>query len=128
MKCSQTIWFLLFEHTIVIHTNWYDFFLSKVIKCRAAVAWAEKEPLSIEEIEVAPPKAHEVRIKIKAVALCHTDAYTLGGSDPEGIFPSILGHEGSGIVESVGDGVTEFKIGKIINKISAAKLFTKNSK
>ncbi|XP_043273695.1 alcohol dehydrogenase class-3 [Venturia canescens] len=85
--------------------------VGKVIKCRAAVAWKEKEPLSIEEIEVAPPKAHEVRIKIKATALCHTDAYTLGGSDPEGIFPSILGHEGSGVVESVGEGVTEFQIG-----------------
>ncbi|KAH0568086.1 alcohol dehydrogenase class-3 [Cotesia glomerata] len=83
----------------------------KVIKCRAAVAWKEKEPLSLEEIEVAPPKAHEVRIKVTAVALCHTDAYTLSGADPEGIFPSILGHEGSGIVESVGEGVTEFKAG-----------------
>lgn len=83
----------------------------KVIKCRAAVAWKEKEPLSIEEVEVAPPKAHEVRIKIVATALCHTDAYTLGGLDPEGIFPCILGHEGSGIVESVGEGVTEFNIG-----------------
>ncbi|KAG8036399.1 hypothetical protein G9C98_003721 [Cotesia typhae] len=82
-----------------------------VIKCRAAVAWKEKEPLSLEEIEVAPPKAHEVRIKVTAVALCHTDAYTLSGADPEGIFPSILGHEGSGIVESVGEGVTEFKAG-----------------
>ncbi|XP_008554255.1 alcohol dehydrogenase class-3 [Microplitis demolitor] len=83
----------------------------KVIKCRAAVAWKEKEALSIEEIEVAPPKAHEVRIKVIAVALCHTDAYTLSGADPEGIFPSVLGHEGSGIVESVGEGVTEFKTG-----------------
>ncbi|XP_034938468.1 alcohol dehydrogenase class-3 [Chelonus insularis] len=83
----------------------------KVIKCRAAVAWKEKEPLSIEEIEVAPPKAHEVRIKVIAVALCHTDAYTLSGADPEGIFPCVLGHEGSGIVESVGEDVTEFKPG-----------------
>ncbi|XP_057338007.1 alcohol dehydrogenase class-3 [Microplitis mediator] len=83
----------------------------KVIKCRAAVAWKEKESLSIEEIEVAPPKAHEVRIKVIAIALCHTDAYTLSGADPEGIFPSILGHEGSGIVESIGEGVTEFKPG-----------------
>ncbi|KAK2586428.1 hypothetical protein KPH14_010708 [Odynerus spinipes] len=83
----------------------------KVIKCKAAVAWKEKQPLSIEEVEVAPPKAHEVRIKIVATALCHTDAYTLGGLDPEGIFPCILGHEGSGIVESVGEGVTEFKAG-----------------
>ncbi|XP_046420474.1 alcohol dehydrogenase class-3 [Neodiprion fabricii] len=83
----------------------------KVIKCKAAVAWSEKQPLSLEEIEVAPPKAHEVRIKISATALCHTDAYTLGGLDPEGIFPCVLGHEGAGIVESVGPGVTEFQPG-----------------
>uniref|UniRef100_A0A0C9PIG5 S-(hydroxymethyl)glutathione dehydrogenase n=1 Tax=Fopius arisanus TaxID=64838 RepID=A0A0C9PIG5_9HYME len=82
-----------------------------IIKCRAAVAWKEKQPLSIEEIEVSPPKANEVRIKVVAVALCHTDAYTLGGLDPEGVFPSILGHEGSGIVESVGPGVSEFQPG-----------------
>ncbi|XP_035739883.1 alcohol dehydrogenase class-3-like [Vespa mandarinia] len=83
----------------------------KIIKCKAAIAWKEKQPLSIEEIEVSPPKAHEVRIKIIATALCHTDAYTLSGLDSEGIFPCILGHEGSGIVESVGEGVTEFKKG-----------------
>ncbi|XP_011301749.1 alcohol dehydrogenase class-3 [Fopius arisanus] len=83
----------------------------QIIKCRAAVAWKEKQPLSIEEIEVSPPKANEVRIKVVAVALCHTDAYTLGGLDPEGVFPSILGHEGSGIVESVGPGVSEFQPG-----------------
>ncbi|XP_050477671.1 alcohol dehydrogenase class-3 [Bombus huntii] len=83
----------------------------KVIKCKAAVAWKEKQPLSLEEVEVAPPKAHEVRIKVVAVALCHTDAYTLDGLDPEGVFPCILGHEGSGIVESVGEDVTEFKAG-----------------
>ncbi|XP_003491261.1 alcohol dehydrogenase class-3 [Bombus impatiens] len=83
----------------------------KVIKCKAAVAWKEKQPLSLEEVEVAPPKAHEVRIKVVAVALCHTDAYTLDGLDPEGVFPCVLGHEGSGIVESVGEDVTEFKAG-----------------
>ncbi|XP_046830988.1 alcohol dehydrogenase class-3 [Vespa crabro] len=83
----------------------------KIIKCKAAIAWKEKQPLSIEEVEVSPPKAHEVRIKIIATALCHTDAYTLSGLDSEGIFPCILGHEGSGIVESVGEGVTEFKKG-----------------
>ncbi|KAI8145996.1 formaldehyde dehydrogenase [Fennellomyces sp. T-0311] len=79
----------------------------QVIKCRAAVAWEAGKPLSIEEIEVAPPKAHEVRIKILYTGVCHTDAYTLSGSDAEGVFPSILGHEGGGIVESVGEGVTE---------------------
>ncbi|XP_020376859.1 alcohol dehydrogenase class-3 isoform X1 [Rhincodon typus] len=83
----------------------------KVIKCKAAVAWEAGKPLSIEEVEVAPPKAHEVRIKIIATGVCHTDAYTLSGSDPEGVFPVILGHEGAGIVESVGEGVTRVKAG-----------------
>lgn len=60
---------------------------------------------------MAPPKAHEVRIKITATGVCHTDAYTLGGFDPEGVFPVVLGHEGAGVVESVGEGVTKFKPG-----------------
>ncbi|VDM46146.1 unnamed protein product [Toxocara canis] len=85
--------------------------VGKVIRCRAAVAWEAKKPLSLEEIEVHPPKAHEVRIKMLYTAVCHTDAYTLGGHDPEGVFPSILGHEGSGIVESVGEGVVDVKPG-----------------
>lgn len=75
------------------------------------MAWAEKEPLSIETIEVAPPQAHEVRIKITATSVCHTDAYTLGGFDSEGVFPVVLGHEGAGIVESIGEGVTKFQVG-----------------
>ncbi|KAL0078592.1 S-glutathione dehydrogenase-like protein [Phycomyces blakesleeanus] len=83
----------------------------KVIHCRAAVAWEAKKPLSIEDIEVAPPKAHEVRVKIHYTGVCHTDAYTLSGSDSEGVFPVILGHEGGGVVESVGEGVTEFQVG-----------------
>uniref|UniRef100_A0A8C7Y7Y8 Alcohol dehydrogenase-like N-terminal domain-containing protein n=1 Tax=Oryzias sinensis TaxID=183150 RepID=A0A8C7Y7Y8_9TELE len=83
-----------------------------VIKCKAAVAWEPGKPLSIEEVEVAPPKAHEVRIKLFATGVCHTDAYTLSGSDPEGLFPVILGHEGAGTVESVGEGVTSFKPGE----------------
>uniref|UniRef100_A0A8C7PNT1 S-(hydroxymethyl)glutathione dehydrogenase n=1 Tax=Oncorhynchus mykiss TaxID=8022 RepID=A0A8C7PNT1_ONCMY len=80
-----------------------------VIKCKAAVAWEAGKPLSIEEVEVAPPKANEVRIKVFATGVCHTDAFTLSGSDPEGLFPVILGHEGAGTVESVGEGVTKFK-------------------
>lgn len=83
----------------------------QVIKCRAAVAWAEKQPLSLETIEVAPPKAGEVRVKIISTAICHTDAYTLDGHDPEGLFPCVLGHEGGAIVESIGEGVTSVKPG-----------------
>ncbi|XP_026327071.1 alcohol dehydrogenase class-3-like [Hyposmocoma kahamanoa] len=83
----------------------------KIIKCTAAVAWEAGKPLCIEEIEVYPPKAGEVRVKIVATGVCHTDAYTLSGKDPEGVFPVILGHEGGGIVESVGPGVTTVKPG-----------------
>lgn len=75
------------------------------------MAWEEKKPLSIERIEVAPPKTGEVRIKILSTGICHTDAYTLDGLDPEGVFPCVLGHEGGGIVESVGEGVTAVKEG-----------------
>lgn len=85
-----------------------------MIKCKAAVAWEPKQPLSYEEVEVAPPKAHEVRIKILYTAVCHTDAYTLSGQDPEGTFPVILGHEGAGIVESIGEGVTNVKPGTYV--------------
>lgn len=83
----------------------------QVITCKAAVAWAAKEKLSIEDIEVEPPRAGEVRIKIEFTGVCHTDAYTLGGLDSEGKFPVVLGHEGAGIVESVGEGVTSCKPG-----------------
>eukprot|EP01098_Paradermamoeba_levis_P006688 TRINITY_DN2778_c0_g1_i1.p1 TRINITY_DN2778_c0_g1~~TRINITY_DN2778_c0_g1_i1.p1 ORF type:complete len:380 (+),score=128.99 TRINITY_DN2778_c0_g1_i1:130-1269(+) len=78
----------------------------QVIKCRAAVAWEAKKPLVIEEIEVAPPKEGEVRLKVLATGVCHTDDYTLSGKDPEGLFPVIFGHEGGAVVESVGAGVT----------------------
>jgi len=83
----------------------------KTITCKAAVAWAAGEDLSIEEIQVAPPRANEVRIRIHYNGLCHTDAYTLSGKDPEGAFPVVLGHEGAGIVESIGSGVTSVKPG-----------------
>ncbi len=76
------------------------------ITCKAAVAWEAGKPLAIESIEVAPPKAGEVRVKVLASGVCHTDAFTLSGDDPEGVFPAVLGHEGGGIVESVGEGVT----------------------
>ncbi|KAF2076360.1 hypothetical protein CYY_002317 [Polysphondylium violaceum] len=81
------------------------------IKCKAAVAWEAKKPLVIEEIEVEPPKKGEVRVKVLYTGVCHTDSYTLDGHDPEGIFPCILGHEGGGIVESIGEGVESVKVG-----------------
>lgn len=71
------------------------------MKSRAAIAFAAGEPLQIVEIDVAPPKAGEVLIKITHTGVCHTDAFTLSGDDPEWVFPTVLVHEGSGIV--VGD-------------------------
>lgn len=84
------------------------------IECLAAVAWEPKKPLTIEKVIVAPPKKGEVRIKVLHTGVCHTDAYTLGGFDSEGVFPCILGHEGTGIVESVGEGVTSVKVGDVV--------------
>jgi len=81
------------------------------MKSRAAVAFAKGEPLQIVEIEVAPPQAGEVMVKITHTAVCHTDAYTLSGDDPEGVFPAVLGHEGGGIVVQVGEGVTSVAVG-----------------
>ena len=81
------------------------------MKSRAAVAWEAGKPLSIEEVDVAGPKAGEVLVRIVATGVCHTDAFTLSGADPEGMFPVILGHEGGGIVEEVGEGVTSLKVG-----------------
>lgn len=81
------------------------------MKSRAAVAWEAGKPLSIEQIDVAGPKQGEVLVRIVATGVCHTDAYTLSGDDPEGAFPVILGHEGGGIVEEVGEGVTSLKVG-----------------
>ncbi|XP_019271156.2 all-trans-retinol dehydrogenase [NAD(+)] ADH4 [Panthera pardus] len=83
----------------------------KVIKCKAAIAWEAGKPLCIEEVEVASPKAHEVRVQIIATALCHTDGHPINPKFKEALFPVILGHEGAGIVESVGPGVTSFKPG-----------------
>ncbi|XP_035530304.1 alcohol dehydrogenase 1-like [Morone saxatilis] len=83
----------------------------KVIKCKAAVAWEPNKPLVIEEIEVAPPQANEVRIKIVATAVCHSDLYHLLESMHKDGFPTVLGHEAAGIVESIGPGVTEIQPG-----------------
>lgn len=81
------------------------------MKSRAAVAFAAGQPLQIVEIDVAPPQAGEVLVKITHTGVCHTDAFTLSGDDPEGIFPAVLGHEGAGIVVEVGANVTSLKAG-----------------
>jgi S-(hydroxymethyl)glutathione dehydrogenase/alcohol dehydrogenase len=81
------------------------------MKTRAAVATAPGEPLRIETVDLAGPRAGEVLVEIKATGLCHTDAYTLSGADPEGLFPAILGHEGAGVVLEVGAGVTSLAAG-----------------
>lgn len=83
----------------------------KVIKCKAAVAWEPHKPMSIEAIEVAPPKDHEVRIKMVASGICRTDDHVIEGQMANIKFPLIVGHEGAGIVESVGRGVTTVKPG-----------------
>ena len=76
------------------------------MKTRAAVAYEAGKPLQIEEIELAGPREREVLVEIYATGVCHTDAFTLSGEDPEGLFPAVLGHEGAGIVVEVGSGVT----------------------
>jgi S-(hydroxymethyl)glutathione dehydrogenase/alcohol dehydrogenase len=81
------------------------------VKARAAVAWQAGKPLSIETVEVDGPKAGEALVRIVATGVCHTDAFTLSGDDPEGVFPCILGHEGGGVVEAVGPGVTTVRPG-----------------
>ena len=81
------------------------------MKTRAAVAFEAKKPLEIVELDLEGPKAGEVLVEIMATGICHTDAYTLDGFDSEGLFPSILGHEGAGIVREVGAGVTSLKPG-----------------
>jgi len=81
------------------------------MKVRAAVATAAGKPLTIEEVDLEGPKAGEVLVEVKATGICHTDEFTLSGADPEGLFPTILGHEGAGIVVDVGAGVTSLKKG-----------------
>ena len=82
-----------------------------MIKSRAAVAFEANKPLEIVEVDVAPPQEGEVLVRIVATGVCHTDAYTLSGADPEGLFPTILGHEGGGVVEAVGPGVKNLEVG-----------------
>ncbi|KAJ9675158.1 hypothetical protein PVL29_024206 [Vitis rotundifolia] len=83
----------------------------QVIRCKAAVAWEAVKPLVIEEVEVAPPQATEVRLKILYTSLCHTDVYFWEAKGQTPLFPRIFGHEAGGIVESVGEGVTDLKPG-----------------
>ena len=102
------------------------------MKSRAAVAFAAGQPLQIVEIDVAPPRTGEVLIKITHTGVCHTDAFTLSGDDPEGLFPVVLGHEGAGIVIEVGDGVTSVKPGDHVIPLYTAEcgecLFCKSGK
>ncbi|ULB47986.1 S-(hydroxymethyl)glutathione dehydrogenase/class III alcohol dehydrogenase [Limnospira fusiformis KN01] len=81
------------------------------MEVKAAVAWSAGKPLSLETVHLEGPKAGEVLVEIKATGICHTDAYTLSGADPEGLFPAILGHEGAGIVVEVGPDVKSLKPG-----------------
>src|SRR5690348_6318946 len=81
------------------------------MKVRAAVAREAGKPLSLETVDLDGPRAGEVLVEIKATGICHTDAYTLSGADPEGLFPTILGHEGAGVVVDIGPGVTSLAKG-----------------
>jgi S-(hydroxymethyl)glutathione dehydrogenase / alcohol dehydrogenase len=81
------------------------------MKSRAAIAFGPNQPLTLAEIDVQEPQQGEVLVRIVATSVCHTDAYTLSGADPEGLFPAVLGHEGAGIVEAVGPGVTDLQVG-----------------
>jgi S-(hydroxymethyl)glutathione dehydrogenase/alcohol dehydrogenase len=81
------------------------------MKTRAAVAFESGKPLEIADVELGGPRAGEVLVEIKATGICHTDAFTLSGDDPEGAFPAILGHEGAGVVVEVGEGVKSLQVG-----------------
>ena len=102
------------------------------MKSRAALALTAGQPLQIVEIDVEPPKAGEVLVRITHTGVCHTDAFTLSGDDPEGLFPCVLGHEGAGIVEQVGEGVSSVKVGDHVIPLYTAEcgqcLFCKSGK
>lgn len=94
------------------------------MKSRAAVAMQAGKPLVIEEIDVEGPRAGEVLVQIKATGVCHTDAFTLSGDDPEGLFPSVLGHEGAGVVVEVGPGVSSVAVGDHVIPLYTAECRT----
>src|SRR5476651_2364517 len=102
------------------------------MKSRAAVAFGPGKPLEIVEIDVEPPRTGEVLVKITHTGVCHTDAFTLSGEDPEGVFPAVLGHEGAGIVVEVGEGVTSVVPGDHVIPLYTAEcgecLFCKSGK
>ncbi len=81
------------------------------MKVNAAICWEPKKPLEVEEINLDGPKAGECLIRLTATGVCHTDAYTMSGADPSGLFPTVLGHEGGGVVEEIGPGVTSIEVG-----------------
>jgi S-(hydroxymethyl)glutathione dehydrogenase/alcohol dehydrogenase len=83
----------------------------RVMKVDAAIAWEAKRPLEVETIDLEGPKAGECLVRLAATGVCHTDAYTMSGRDPSGLFPAVLGHEGAGVVEEVGPGVTSLAVG-----------------
>lgn len=97
------------------------------MKSRAAVAFGPNRPLEIVEIDVEDPKENEVMVKILYTSVCHTDAYTLSGEDPEGVFPVVLGHEGAGVVVKVGSGVTSVKEGDHVIPLYTAECGNVNS-
>ncbi len=94
------------------------------MKTRAAVAFEAGKPLEIVELDLEGPQAGEVLVEIKATGVCHTDAFTLSGDDPEGAFPAVLGHEGAGIVREVGAGVTSLKPGDHVIPLYTAECRT----
>lgn len=94
------------------------------MKSRAAVAFEAGKPLEIVEVDVGGPQAGEVLVEIKATGVCHTDAFTLSGDDPEGAFPAILGHEGAGVVVEVGQGVKDLQVGDHVIPLYTAECRT----
>jgi S-(hydroxymethyl)glutathione dehydrogenase/alcohol dehydrogenase len=94
---------------ILPHTSFPHETRREAMKSRAAVAFEAKKPLEIVEVDLEGPKEGEVLVQVKATGVCHTDEFTLSGADPEGLFPTILGHEGAGVVVEVGPGVKSLK-------------------